>query len=37
MDRRLIDEENGLALLFTPRFDTTPRDPAPCPSQTRFI
>ncbi len=27
LDRRLIDEENGLALLFTPPFDTTPRDP----------
>jgi cellobiose phosphorylase len=24
---RLIDEENGLALLFTPPFDKTPRDP----------
>jgi cyclic beta-1,2-glucan synthetase len=27
LDERLIDEENGLALLFTPPFDKTPRDP----------
>jgi cyclic beta-1,2-glucan synthetase len=27
LERRLIDEENGLALLFTPPFDKTPRDP----------
>jgi len=27
LDRRLIDEENGLALLFTPPFDKTQRDP----------
>jgi cyclic beta-1,2-glucan synthetase len=27
LDRRLIDKDNGLALLFTPPFDKTPRDP----------
>ncbi|MBI1291461.1 glycosyl transferase [bacterium] len=27
LDRRLIDGENALALLFTPPFDKTPRDP----------